>query len=164
VERLRSQVSQLQRDAKESQAAREASQAARESVEAERFFAQLDAEVFPQFGRGQSADLSESSSQRRSREELLTKAAEIRRGHAVVHGREMDTEESLRQALAVVAPGASAQAERRRLARQLRLRSAGLICRPAQRRGGAELESPADRTARALEEWQGRRGVRFFED
>ena len=166
VERLRGQVLQLEKEAKESQAARDQAAASRERGEAERFFAQLDAQEYPQFGRGDSppADLKEGSSQGQAREELLVKAAEIRRGHALLHGREMDVEESLREALSVVAPGAAAEAARRRLARQLRLRSAGLICRPAQRRGGAELESPADRTARALEEWQGRRGVRFFED
>jgi hypothetical protein len=55
-----------------------------------------------------------------------------------------------------------AEARRQDLARQVRLRSEGLLARPVQRRGGGELESPADRTARALEEWQSRRGIQFF--
>ena len=57
-----------------------------------------------------------------------------------------------------------AEARRQELLRQVRLRSEGLLGRPSMRgRGGGELESPADRTARALEEWQSRKGIQFFQ-
>jgi hypothetical protein len=154
--RLRGQVSQLLRETQEGQAARE-------SADAERFFTRLDPQTYPEVAGGPTEKLAAGSPQRQIREALLVKALEIRSGRQAVSGKPMEVEESLREALTVLAPGAAAQAERKRLARQLRLREAGLIARPTQR-GGAALESPADRTARALEDWQSRRGVRFFED
>jgi hypothetical protein len=155
--RLRGQVSQLLRQTQESQAARE-------SADAERFFGQLDPQVYPDIAGGSTEKLPADAPQRKGRAALLVKAREIRSGHQAVGGGTMEVEESLGQALAVVAPGAAAGAERKRLARQLRLREAGFIARPTQRGNGAALESSADRTARALEDWQSRRGVRFFED
>jgi len=157
MERLRGQVSQLTRAAEESQAARE-------QAEAERFFARLDPEVYDGFGRGPSQALPEGSPSRQRRQELLGKAAEIRRGRQALRSEELGVEESLAQALAILAPGAAARAQRRELARQVRLRQAGFLARPAQQRGPGALESPADRTARVLEDWQGRKGVRFFEE
>jgi hypothetical protein len=76
---------------------------------------------------------------------------------------EKEEVERLRVRVAELERGAlAADAARQDLARQVRLRGEGFLGRPIQRRGGAELESPVDRTARALEEWQSRKGVQFF--
>lgn len=168
---LRGQVAELAQAAQQAVAERDAaSEAERTSAErfvtsgVERFFAQLDAVTYGQFGRGPSEALSPDSAERRSRQELLAKADEIRRGHEGVHASPMDVEESLRQALAIVDPDAPARRQREQLARQVRLRSAQILARPSQRRGADALESAADKTSRALEEWQSMKGVRFFED
>lgn len=157
LRQLREQVAELVQDVQHTRAGHQ-------SEAAERCFAGLDPEVYSEFGRGRSEDLEADSPELRKRQELLTKAAEIRRGYELVHGKPMDGDESLRQALSIVAADAQSQSEQRRLAHQLRRRSRQRISRPTQRRGGESYESAAEKTGRALEEWEKTRGIKFFAD
>lgn len=131
---------------------------------ADQFFAQLDSEVYPQFGRDSLAALAADDPQRASRRQLLGKAREIAHGYELVHGEPMEFQQSLRQALAIVAADAPLAAQRRRLAQAVSQRSGQRIERPTQRSSGRSLESPLERTRSALDEWEKTRGVRFFND
>ena len=157
LQRLREQVAELVQDLQQNRTGQQ-------SEAAERFFAALDPEVYTEFGSGKSEELSADSPELRRRQELLTKAAEIRRGYELVHGEPLDTDESLRQALPIVAAEAQSQSEQRRLSRQLQRRSRQRISRPTQRRGGESYESAAEQTGRALAEWERTRGIKFFTD
>jgi len=155
--RLREQVSSL---------AAERQSGDRQKVEAatDRFFAELDGEIYPQFGAGPWAKLPEDSNEFGQRRELVTKAGEILRGYELVHGQAMDVAEALDQALSIVAPEARVAADRRKLSADLRRRARQRIARPTQRRTARAYESSEERTAEALDHWEKARGVRFFDD
>ena len=157
VERLRGHVGSLVPD-------RESADRRRAEAATDRFFAELDPEVYPQFGRGRWADLPEDSDQFQRRAEVATKAGEILRGYELVHGEPMEVAEALGQALAILAPEARVAADRRKLSDDLRQRARQRIARPTQRRTARAYESSEQRTVEALDHWEKARGVRFFND
>lgn len=160
---LADRVEALQQQLAELAASQRQAQRQQNRQTAERFFAALDAELYPQFGEGLTDDLPDDSDALQQRRRLLAKAGEIRGGYELVHGQKMDPSEALKQALAVVAPEGPVAAERKRIAESVRLARGRQVARPSGHRRG-ELADPAQRTAEVLAEWQRTRGVRFFMD
>jgi len=121
----------------------------RQDAAADAFFAELRRD-YPEFDLGPAEPAGDASPAARARRELLEKAAEIREGRRLACGEEMDFEQSLREALAVVRPEAIRSAERRRISESLRHRGRSLISRPAQRRADRPYDSDEDRAAQEI--------------
>jgi len=124
-----------------------------EQAAVERFAAALDADDYPQFA-GEAGKVS--------REQLAAKAEEIRRGHQIVHGSDMDFEESLKEALSIICADTMAAAQRRKIAADIRRRNDSRIARAAGR-SGTSSESPLQRAVEQLKQWEREKGVEFFE-
>lgn len=147
IESLRLEVSALVRDVTR---IRDATRA--QGVE--RFISSLDARMYPQFTGEHKAGASKA---------LLDKANEIACGYRLVHDKEMDLNESLREALAIICADSVADAQRRRIADDVKRRSEQIVAR------GGGMSPPASRSAMqsavgTLRQWQQQRNVKFFID
>jgi len=121
------------------------------------FFQELG-EEFEQFGKGPLADLEEDSAECKARVEVMNKAAALRKGYAAV-GESMTLNQSLKEALAIVAHDQIRASERKKLTKELDKRSQQRISQPGGQQRAPKTETSDERAIRKVREVAARRGI-----
>ena len=126
----------------------------------DKFFAGLDADDYPQFGKGAALDLDPDSEHFKARDAVCAKASALRAGYAMLNdGQEMPLETAMQEALLIVASDSIKANAEKKVLKNAQKRSTQRIARPTNQQQRLDNQSEEERAESVIREKAAKLGI-----